>query len=168
MIVVLTGQVGAGKSTVCRRLTQLVADSGRTVGGVLTEKDVRGNLTVMDLKTGDSACLAKRIEESGSIKVGGYFFCPDGIRFGQRAIENSASADLLLVDEIGPLEAAGSGFSNVFGILAGVAIKNAVVVIREAMLPVFKGRLGVHEMVLVNADNRDALPGILEQRLFRA
>ena len=148
-------------------LIQLAADSGRTVGGVLTEKEASGNLIVVDLKTGDSACLAKRIEEPDSIKVGGYFFSPDGIRFGKRAIENGASADLLLVDEIGPLEAAGDGFSNVFSMLAGGAVKSAVLVIREAMLPVFRDRLGAYETVRVTADSRDALPGLLTQRLFQ-
>jgi len=166
LIIVLTGPSGAGKSTVCGGVIKEVLDSGKTVGGVSTVKGTDGDLTVIDLLTGNTACLATKKERESGSKVCGYGFSGDGIQFGRQAIENAATADLLVVDEIGPLEGNGGGFDNVFGLLASGVVKNVVLVIREEMLPVFRDRLIQYEPVRVTPENRDSLTASITHQLF--
>ena len=154
MNVIITGEVGIGKSTVCRRIVDMAREDGFICGGVLTSKD-KDNLLVENIETGERELLASGNHEEGAVPVGRYSFNLKGIQFGQRAIQQSLDVDLLAVDECGPLELRGAGFSDIFDILHQRGSKINLLVIRKKLLEKFKKRFNLEFNVFeVTRQNR--------------
>lgn len=106
----LTGPPGVGKTTMIERLFSRYSYRGMKVHGIIT-KEVRENgqrtgFKVTDLETRESGWLARKTLSEGP-RVGSYHVeRRDLERIGVTALERAVTdpADLVLVDEIGPME----------------------------------------------------------------
>jgi len=115
------GQKHCGKTT---SAAELVADGraeGFNVAGLLAPSIYRsGKLVgfdVLDLQTKTRAPLARRKQS----KAGPFTFISDGLKLGNTSLSTEATktADLIIVDEFGPLELKGQGWrKNVDSLLA--------------------------------------------------
>ena len=142
MDIIITGDVGVGKSTVCRKIVEMAKADGMTCGGVLTSKQDE-NLLVENIVTGETHLLASANRDEGQIAIGRYFFNRNGIEFGQLATRQSRPVHLLTVDEMGPLELKGEGFSDVFNMVHERRTKNNLLVIRKNLLHKCEKRLNL-------------------------
>jgi nucleoside-triphosphatase len=116
-IVLLTGPSGVGKTSVLRRTVKELKNRGYEVGGMICrdvrEGGLRVGFEVMDLSTGTRGWLAHTSQPVGP-KVGKYrvnLIDLDVIGVGAilYAIKN---ADVLAVDEIGPMEFSLDSFND--------------------------------------------------------
>ncbi len=110
----LTGPSGSGKTSLAQRAAQELRGQGVPVGGILSPRILLRGVTVgyrvRDLMSGDEELLC-RLSPPG-IAFRRFYFSPHGLELGNRALEAAArSARLAVVDEIGPFELAGGGFS---------------------------------------------------------
>jgi iron complex transport system ATP-binding protein len=159
MVVIVTGDIGAGKTTVCQRVIELAQDRGYTCGGILTFKAPDKSLTVLDIQTGEREVFASTDKDFNGPRTPKYSFSPEGIDFGIRAIENGAASDVLIVDEIGRLELGGEGFTKSLELIKAGRVKNAILVIRTQLLDDFLLRLGGNPSIFeTTTSNRDRLP----------
>ncbi|MGC8794166.1 MAG: nucleoside-triphosphatase, partial [Bryobacteraceae bacterium] len=116
-VLLLTGQKGEGKTTLCAQVAELMRARGRRVAGVLSpgfwDDGARAGYRVLDLLTGRSQSLAGRAAQPGHVRQGSYWFDPSALQFGRRALAEGAAAgpDLVIVDEVGPLELGGGGWA---------------------------------------------------------
>jgi nucleoside-triphosphatase THEP1 len=114
-ILLVTGPVGAGKTTALARLVQEWRKSGRDVRGILAYRVVEGGRTVgYDLEVvGEKAhsVLARR-KGIGSEQAGPFVFSDKALALGRQALRNAVSAEIVVVDEIGPLELRGGGWAG--------------------------------------------------------
>lgn len=157
--IVITGEVGVGKTTVCRRVVARLNRQGYTCGGILTPKADDGGIIVIDLQTGQEARLASLHFPYPGPRMGKYFFNPDGITFGQEAIRRGTSSDVLLVDEIGPLELSGKGFSQTLEPVRAGRLENCILVVRKGLLGEFLTYWGGDVALFeTTTGNRDELP----------
>lgn len=158
MVIIVTGAIGIGKTTVCQKLISLLRDSGYSVGGILTRK-AGDEITVADLKTGESTTLASSRQDYHGPRTPKYFFNPEGIDFGTRAIERADPSTILVVDELGYLELGDEGFVKAIELIRNGKVKNSILVIRGELLPAFLPRLNAEPLVFeVTTDNRERLP----------
>lgn len=164
--VVVTGQRGVGKSTVCEKALWVLRAEGKVCGGVLTRKvrDPVGRIQgieVLDVSQDppEARLLARTdARDADGPRVGPYRFLRAGLEFGREAIRRGLSeADVLFGDEIGYLELQGGGFSLLLDGLAAETGPHMAVVIRSDLLDETLGRLGgVRIQVLeVTAANRN-------------
>jgi len=116
-VFILTGSQGSGKTTMLEKVLPLVRQHGRTVAGirapVVFDNGTRIGYNVEDVRTGDMLPLC-RIGQRNAVAVAGLFgFDGNGIRFGSNALSLDAVAqrDVVIVDEIGPLELQGEGWA---------------------------------------------------------
>jgi len=159
MVVIVTGEIGAGKTTVCRKV---VAGSGQrfTCGGVLSHRSAAGELYAQDLSNGVSVLLAREGADLDGPRTGRYSFSVDGIRHGNRAIETALSRSLIIVDELGQLELEGHGFSGTLGLIAATPARRWVLVIRASLLGRFLPLLPQDVRTFeTKPQSRDSLPG---------
>ncbi|MBW6465027.1 MAG: ATP-binding cassette domain-containing protein [Brevefilum sp.] len=140
-LILVTGLSGVGKTTWCSQLAQLASEKGLSVVGILSPGIFSGDrkigIGVKDLHTNEHRQLAKlREDEDAQLATPRWTFDPDALAWANAKLEDSPEGDLLIIDELGPLE-----FLRDEGLLAGLAridaghYRVACVVVRSSLLP---------------------------------
>lgn len=135
----VTGSRGAGKSSFCRGVSQAARQSNWDVAGLLSpayfEQGLKTGILAEDLRTAKSLRLASISSQSpDDLAFGGWYFDPYTLAWGNRVLQNSLPCDLLIVDELGPLELIHHiGWQAALGILQQGGYRLALVVIRSEL-----------------------------------
>ena len=143
----LTGPIGAGKTTFCRQLAESARSHDWQVAGLLSpawmENSQKTGIMLEDLNNSDQRVLAMdpllstsgKDEAMYSFPVGKWRFDPQVLRWGISVLANCPPCDLLIVDELGPLEFIdGQGLSAAFDLLTAGQYRVGCVVTRPALL----------------------------------
>ena len=137
MLLLWTGPKHSGKTTAAAHLAAAVTQHGYQVAGLLAPSLYReGHLAgfeALDLRRGARAPLAVRRQEPGD--VGSFHFLEEGQDLGRRALEAvaTAGADLVIVDEFGPLELAGRGWRGAVDTLVQAGGASLLLVVRQEL-----------------------------------
>ena len=165
-IILLTGERGVGKTHVCERVVEEARSRGFSCAGVLSRALFEGQdkvgINLVDVASGEERPLASADDVPGEVRWGRYRFVASSVAWGTEALAKASPCDLLVVDEVGPLELErGQGFAMALDVLAKGSFALGLVVIRPALLDRVAGRLqGKRPLVLeVSLGNRDLLPG---------
>lgn len=155
--IAVTGSPGVGKSTLVQKAA---VATGCHVGGVLARdkrfKDRRIGFELLDLATGATGILA---DEAGSgPQLGKYRVHPEELdRVGAQAIENGLGCDLIVVDEVGPMELSSRRFVAAVE-KALSSDKPMLVVLHEwSQHRLAKKIRGTFKVITVTRENRDAI-----------
>jgi len=164
-VFVLTGAQGSGKTTLLEKLIPQVRTRGRTVAGIrapaVFNNGVRIGYNVEDVRTGDMLPLCRTGQRNAVATAGPYGFDRGGLRFGATALslDTVAQRDIVILDEIGPLELKGGGWAPMLHSLLESYEGSLLVVIRPDILhtvlrrwnirPVFVWDPDVHSVELI-------------------
>lgn len=161
----MTGSPGVGKST----LVQKAAEATKVkVGGVLARdkrvKDRRVGFELLDLGSGRTGMLAD--ETGNGPQLGKYRVRLDDLdQIGAKAIEDALKADLIVVDEVGPMELSSRRFIGAVE-KAIASNKPMLVVLHEwSVHPLAKKIRKSFRIITVTRDNRDAVKEELAKEL---
>jgi len=116
-IILVTGPPGVGKTSVLRRAISDLKTRKYEIGGVICrdvrEGGVRVGFEIMDISTGTRGWLAHKNQTTGP-KVGKYHVNLTDLNvIGAGSILDAIkNADVIAVDEIGPMELLSSSFSD--------------------------------------------------------
>ncbi|MEM3988814.1 MAG: nucleoside-triphosphatase [Desulfurococcaceae archaeon] len=113
---VITGKPGSGKSTLFNNIINRLLSNGFTVAGIHSPEvrsgGVRVGFKIVDLYSGSEAWLAKTGLPS-QIKVGKYGVAVDeALNLWRKTLESINKADVIGVDEVGPMELSIPGFKK--------------------------------------------------------
>lgn len=102
--VAITGSPGTGKSTVCRNvLKHLTCTYGGMTSADIREKGERVGFEIRDIATGKQGILANK--QGSGPRVGSYHVnLSDLNNIGVAAIKNAMGTELIVIDEIAPME----------------------------------------------------------------
>lgn len=166
-VVVLTGERGIGKTTICRETVALARARGHECGGILTlARD--GVRDVYDVRSGDARRLTRDAADESIVVQGRFQFRSKAFDWGREVLARSVPCDLLVVDEIGPLEIErDEGWVVAFDVLEGGSFALALVVVRPELVAQAQRRLPGPGTTIVTAtrENRDRLPAVLMEML---
>jgi len=169
MVIIVTGAVGIGKTTVCEKVIKIARSQGYSCGGIIAYKTQSEDIIIEDIQTGETKALASISNIYQGPRTAKYFFNPEGIDFGTQAIDRGTASDILLVDELGHLELSGEGFAKVIEQIAAGKVKNCILVIRKELLSAFLPQLGATTSVFeTTINNRNQLPKEIGRILTRA
>jgi nucleoside-triphosphatase THEP1 len=169
MVIIVTGAIGIGKTTVCEKVIKLARSQGYSCRGVITYKTRNKDIIIEDVQTGKTKALASISDIYQGPRTAKYFFNPEGIDFGIQAIDRGTASDILLVDELGHLELSGQGFAKVIEQVAAGKVKNCIIVVRKGLLSAFLPQLGATASVFeTTINNRNQLPREIGLVLTRA
>ena len=132
-----TGPRHGGKTTGVARLARRAGQCGFRVAGLLAPSVYRDRHLVgfdaLDLRSGARSPLAVRRDEPGD--VGPFHFVEEGLRLGGQALDVAATggADLVIVDEFGPLELASRGWRGAVDSLIYAGRTPLVIVVRQEL-----------------------------------
>jgi nucleoside-triphosphatase THEP1 len=139
-ITILTGGRGIGKTRTCLCLVEQARQAGWSLSGVLCPAEFEDGekiaIDMLDLTTGERCRLAYRENRQTGFEVTDHWnFDNVVLDRGNEILGSAGICDLLLVDELGPLEFyRRQGWVKAFDTLARGEFKRAVVVIRPELL----------------------------------
>ena len=142
-IFIVSGWRAAGKTPFCQSMIDQAHTSGMTVSGILSPGRFADNrkdgFFVRDLASGETRLLASLIPgELEGIRLGPWTFDRSVMDWGNQCLLESGKTDLLVVDEIGPLEFEKHlGWTASFEVLERRLYRAALVVIRPECLDAF-------------------------------
>ena len=153
MIVLLTGESGCGKTTLCQRVVEWLKARGLDVAGVLTlprfSNGEKIGMEVEDARTGQRCALAERAAIGEGTANLAWKFNPAGVEWGARILRGATPCDVLVVDELGPLELIhNEGWVAAMDVLQARSYRDALVVVRPELLENFRARLRLDMPVL--------------------
>lgn len=157
-----------GKTTACQRAVDLARARGLSIAGVISPPVYYGEekiaILLRDVSMGEERRLARRAGEGDRPTVGRWVFDDEVVAWGNRVLEGTPVCDLLVIDEIGPLELEqGAGLTVALDALRAGRFRLAVVSLRPwlaAALETALGRMRLARMAL-DAENRDQVPSRL-------
>ena len=165
-VVLVTGERGIGKTHLCQQVAEQAGRRGYGCAGVLSRALFNGEekvaITMVDVATNAERTLAVADDAPSEVRWGRYRFIPSTLEWGSRLLTGGTPCDLLIVDELGPLELElGQGLVAALDVLNEGAFSLALVVVRRALLDTLREKLQCGEtwVVEVNLQNRDQLPG---------
>jgi nucleoside-triphosphatase THEP1 len=164
-IVLLTGEREVGKTYLCQRVVEEARRRGFHCAGVLSPARFEGQdkvgICLVDVASGESRPLASADDVPHGVRWGRYRFMPSSLAWGSELLDGATPCDLLVVDELGPLEVEkGQGLVKAFDVLVQGGFSLALVVVRTALLDKVTGRLKRRQPIIleVTPSNRDQLP----------
>jgi nucleoside-triphosphatase THEP1 len=113
-LILWVGEKHSGKTTSAAELARAARAKGFDIAGLLApslyDNGVLAGFDVFDLRTEARAPLARRTSGGGQGEP--YIFTAEGLKVGRSALSAAAtkSAELIIVDEFGPLELSGGGW----------------------------------------------------------
>ena len=169
-IVILTGERGVGKSTVCRKTIDLAQAKRYTCGGVLTLSHSNDVRDVYDVHSAHTRRLTLEPDARDGVILGRFCFDPATLAWGNDVLNHATPCNLFVVDELGPLEIERQrGWVKAFDVLREATFTLALVVVRPELLVQAQLRLPASATTVftVTRHNRDGLPDVLLKILER-
>jgi iron complex transport system ATP-binding protein len=128
-LIIVTGPSGSGKSTWCKELSRRAAGKGLSVRGILSpavfENGGKIGIDLIDLSDGSRRRLAEqRRGASSGVTTPRWQFDEGTLDWGNAILGNLPPADLVIIDELGPLE-----------FLRGMGLQNGLKVVDERAQP---------------------------------
>lgn len=174
-VVLLTGEIGIGKTTVCRRVADAVREQDWRIAGIITHPtyDPQGRkaaLFAMDLWGREARLLASLERRLSDLYCGPHSFDPATFAWAIQATQAALAQGphLAILDEVGPLElATQAGFAPLLGPLLNARCPTLLVV-RRAWRPALEAYLEVRPRVFeVDGASRNDLPTVIVEALLQ-
>jgi nucleoside-triphosphatase len=113
-VFIITGDPGEGKTSYLLKALAGLAEKDLTIRGIAApghfRDGIRSGFSLIDLATGEAEELCSTDQIPGSKQHGMFFFRPEGLAFGLKAISPEGftdDTDLIVVDEVGIFELKG-------------------------------------------------------------
>ena len=147
---ILSAPSGAGKTTLCRRLVAAARSDGWNVAGLITPavfaEGIKVGIDALTPRNDESRRLAQTTPSVDfNLPVGRqWHFDPAVVAWGDRQIALSTPCDLLIVDELGPLEfQRGQGWVSAFDVFNQGRYRLGIVAVRPDLIAEARQRLPI-------------------------
>ena len=137
---IVTGQRGSGKTTFCHEMLKTARLSGWDAAGLLSlavfKDGMKDTIWAEDIRSGEKRLLAATHQQKETDLVfGDWYFNQKTLEWGNQVLQFSIPCDLLVIDELGPLEFNSSlGWVSAMGVIKTAQFCLALVVIRPELL----------------------------------
>jgi len=171
-IILVTGPPGIGKTSTLRRAVKELKKQKYAVGGMICrevrEGGVRVGFEIMDLSTGQRGWLA-HVNQPAGPRIGKYrvnLTDLDVIGAGS-ILDALQNADILAIDEIGPMELSSTAFRNA---LVGAVESSRPMLgtihygLRNSLISSIKEREDV-EVLQVTYENRESIYNLIADKI---
>jgi len=167
-LVLLAAPRGAGKTTACAWFVEQGRQAGMRIGGILAparydSQEHKTGIYAVDAFTEERRLLATVEQEPDKATVGQYRFDPEVMAWslGRVLLALDAPIDVVVIDEIGPLELVQKGgFAPALEHLLQAQATAAVLIVRAELLTRLQGDLAAYSPATISLTraNRDQVP----------
>ena len=158
-IFLVTGSVQGGKTTFLIELAELLKKRGLIIGGFLAkgsfDKGERSAFVLHNIEDGTELVMASAHETAKWIKYRRFWFNPDAFTLGREWICASlkANPDVIVIDEVGPMEMEGSGWLETLEFLKSSSVPVQLWSVREKLSGEVMEHWSISSEHLIHIDN---------------
>jgi nucleoside-triphosphatase THEP1 len=169
---VLTGERNTGKTLLCNDLAAEARARGLDVAGILTASsgpELHAAREVIDLRTGASRPFGAPAQTGADPLTPCWEIRSDVFEWATQVLSAATPCDLLIVDELGPLELVGGrGWAHALDVLRKGDYRAALVVCRPSLLDKLEASLGTPPAGSFEADpdQSDTLSDLILSKMF--
>lgn len=162
-VIIITGEIRSGKTTLAQALVLWMRTQAMKVAGILApghwRSGQRWGFDLVDLADGRVTPLARRNPSPDKDALTGFTFFPPGLAAGKAAlaVDHCRDADRIVVDEIGKLELAGSGWAPYLGPLLAETAAGHIWVVRQSLVDPVCRAWAVRPAAIVSTEDPEAL-----------
>jgi nucleoside-triphosphatase THEP1 len=166
-MIFVTGEKHAGKTGLVLELVHQARAKGLYVAGIacpgLWAEGHRTGFDLLEVDTSRRYVLSRRIK---GLRPVPYMFDAEGVRKGKEAlsVDRCRNADLVIVDEVGPLELKGGGWAQVLPGLLSLSKPVHIWVVRRSLIQAVQDNFQIQAQVF-ELESAHSLDQVLE-RLF--
>lgn len=170
--ILVTGDKHMGKTSLVTRFVETMAGNDLRIRGILArglwKNNLREGFDLVDLSNGTTTPLARRMAEPDPVRNTVFNFFDAGMTFGAQALSltRCRDADIVVVDEVGKLEARGDGWAKQIDQLRPLKKPLFIWVVRMDSLEKICKRFGLDNPPVVTLNEPDPLDRL--QTLARA
>ena len=163
--IAITGRPGVGKSTVCSNIVEhLRCTYGGMVSADIRVEGERVGFGLMDISTKERGILAHK--DSRGPCVGKYYVNLDDLNnIGVNSIKNALSCDLVVIDEIAPMEFKSHEFVQIIEKALESDRDMLVVLHQKSNHPLAQRIHKEFEIYTVTEDNRESIVAVIVNRI---
>lgn len=170
MIFILSAPVHSGKTTWLSQVVAGLKKQGRICKGILTyavfEDDRRIGYDIENIETGGRQAFIRRVGygvafEDSDVYLRDYHFSSVVIEEVNQMLKDSVGTDIVVIDEIGPLELRDKGFFPAVSFLISHRPPCLIMVVRDTILSDVILQFGIDEFQLIAPGQDDVLQRIL-------
>jgi len=157
-IFLVTGPVRGGKTTFLTSLILRLKQNELRVAGILCpgkfSSGKRSAFSLKNIQTGEELPMASIQDETGWFKYRRFWFNPEAFRLGEIWIREGLKKDaqIMVIDELGPMELERSGWSELLNILAETTIPVQLWSVRESIIEEVMKRWSIPPANLIHID----------------
>lgn len=156
---ILSGWRGAGKTPICQSIAQGIQNAGFRVAGILSTAEYKAGKKertwAKDILTGEQCLLISSTQlNTHEIQFGKWFIQAEGIRWGNQVLSSIEQCDLLIIDELGPLELElDHGWQSALSLIRRGNYKIALLVVRPELLEIAKVLFHPERIIEITREN---------------
>jgi nucleoside-triphosphatase THEP1 len=157
-VIIIKGTKHQGKTMFAGQVVKQLVEEGYSVRGFLApgsfKNGRRDSFDIFDIKTGKSKSLCSRDRQAGE-KIGPFTFSEEGQQFGRQLLDpaNLQQIDFVVIDEIGPLELEGRGWTPSIEKLISKGKRNFIWVVRNSLVEGVAAKFGINDYTIIEAGN---------------
>ena len=139
-IIILTGDLESGKTSLCLEVADHAKQSGIKIMGLVSPAVFEGGskiaIDIQDLNSGEKRRLAElRDRAETDLETKRWSFFSEAVNWGNQVLKKAYPCDLLIIDELGPLEFdRAQGWVEAFDLLDRGEFQAALLVIRPSLV----------------------------------
>ena len=139
-IFIITGEIGQGKTTFVKNLVNDLKNENLQIAGFLAlGKDTSGTregFNLHNLLTDETIAICTTTFQENYLQIGKYFFDPTAFSKGNNWLINTLQEkpDLVVIDEIGPMELQGKGWAPALNWLTKESKAFQIWIIRKGLV----------------------------------
>lgn len=141
LLTIITGPLNSGKTTYLSSLVAARKEADEPVAGIVTEAvledGVKAAYRIRDLATGETRLLATRRRDGSRVDGCGFDFSSEGFDFARDRVCANIRMPWICLDEVGPLEMRGRGYTPLLYRLFSQYRGELVLVVRDYLLEDF-------------------------------
>lgn len=167
----LTGNRGSGKTQLCVKLAHDLTAQNIVVKGFYSpavfEDGVKLGIDTVSLPSFERRALAKVGAIDGQIRLGKWSMDPATFEWINQSLDQISTADVLIFDEIGPLEVEQkAGWRKALDLVEKAEYDLAVITFRPDYVPLFKDKFShIHIFNLDQSETRAEFEAAVEKVL---
>lgn len=137
-IFIISGPVGAGKTTFLQKITEIFKQQNIAVGGIYSPRIMENKTTIgydiVDIKSNERELFLRKTDNDNAGKIGKYSISPEGLQFGKTALSTFKNKDtkIVIIDEVGLLELGNNGWADSIDELISASEYHLLLAVRDS------------------------------------